>query len=112
MGDLAECRASETPLSWNAQGPSGEPAPAGEPGMDGEPGSDAAVLRVFSRDGTDLGLFVDHVLGEGPNRRPKNSYRVLLEDSEVVVHLDIQSGDLRAQFHGIFFEEPACQAGT
>ena len=33
-----------------------------------------AVLRVFDRDGTDLGLFVDHVLGEtAPSPfRPQN----------------------------------------
>jgi hypothetical protein len=101
-----DCKASETPLSWNQQGPKGDPGDMGEPGMDGAPGSDASVLRVFDREGTDLGLFVDHVPRGNP--RP-NSYRVFLEDSEVVVHLDIPSGDLRPRVHGIFFEEPACQ---
>ena len=107
VSDPSGCKSNETPLSWNQAGQQGEPGPQGEPGMDGEPGSDAAVLRVFDRDGTDLGLFVGYVVEE--IRRPNNSYRVLLEDSEVIVYLDFQSGDLRARFHGIFFEEPACQ---
>lgn len=86
VADPSDCSSRETPISWSQKG---------------------KPLRVFDRDGTDLGLFVDHVSDE--TLRPNNSYRVLLEDSEVVVHLDIPSGDLRPRVHGIFFDEPACQ---
>ena len=40
VGDLTECKTSETSLSWNVQGPQG---PQGEQGPEGPPGSDAQV---------------------------------------------------------------------
>jgi len=86
VADPSDCSSRETPISWNQQG---------------------KVLRVFDRDGTDLGLFVDHVSEE--TRRPNNTYRVLLQDSEILVHLEIHSGELIPRTHGIFFDEPACQ---
>ena len=57
--DLAECRASETPLSWNQAGPQGPPGmdgmdgELGEPGPEGPPGPS---LRVLDGAGTVLGI--------------------------------------------------------
>jgi hypothetical protein len=58
VADPTQCSQGDTPLSWNVQGPQGEPGTPGEPGMDGEPGSDAEVLHVFDAMGTDIGLLV------------------------------------------------------
>ena len=85
VSDPSDCTSRETPISWSQKG---------------------KALRVFDRDGTHLGLFVDYESRGNPR---SNSYRVFLEDSEVVVHLGIPSGDLRPRVHEIWFDEPACQ---
>jgi len=66
--DPSFCGNSETPISWNMQGPpgppgepgmDGEPGAPGEPGMDGEPGPQGPpgpTLSVFDVNGRDLGL--------------------------------------------------------
>jgi hypothetical protein len=38
VDDVADCRGSETPLSWNTEGPQGEQGPPGPPGPPGPTG--------------------------------------------------------------------------
>jgi len=46
VADPAECKARETPISWDQAGPQGEP------------GADATELHVFDRNGVDVGIFL------------------------------------------------------
>jgi hypothetical protein len=61
----ADCKANETPLSWNQQGPQGDmgdPGEPGEPGQPGEPGDPAPM--VFDEEGTPLGVLIDRGVGQ------------------------------------------------
>jgi hypothetical protein len=51
VDDIADCRGSETPLSWNTEGPQGEQGEPGTPGPPGPPGGfDVNRLYVVTCD--------------------------------------------------------------
>jgi hypothetical protein len=53
VDDVDDCRSSETPLSWNTEGPQGEQGPTGPQGPPGPPGGfDVNRLYVVTCDGT------------------------------------------------------------
>jgi len=102
-----DCKANETPLSWNQQGPQGEPGPAGEPGLPGEPGADAEVLHVFDSNGVDVGIYAgaDAVFNE--DGRPW-LYRVYLPDSEIMLFVKALNGVQALQDVWYYFESTDC----
>ena len=97
----SDCNHNETPILWNvqgAQGDTGEPGIVGESGPEGPPGSS---LHVFDINGTDLGLFMDRTtLGLSQPR-----FRVLLEDSEIIIELNALDGTLFVPGKILFFGE-------
>ena len=56
VASLSQCKASETPISWNAEGVKGDEGDPGEDGAPGANGSDAKEPHVFDGAGRDLGI--------------------------------------------------------
>jgi hypothetical protein len=103
----ADCSARETPISWNQQGPQGEPGPAGEPGLPGEPGAEAEVLHVFDNNGVDVGIYAGADAVFSVEGKPWH-YRVYLPDSEVMLFVRALDGVQSLQDVWYYFESTDC----
>jgi hypothetical protein len=67
------CSSQQTPLSWNQQGPKGDPGPQGPqglPGPQGPPGVTRADERFFIRSLVDPSTWLPIVSGTWPDVRP------------------------------------------
>jgi hypothetical protein len=64
------CSPLQTPITWNQQGPKGDPDPQGLPGPQGPPGVTRADERFFARSLADHGTWLPIVSGTWPDVRP------------------------------------------
>jgi hypothetical protein len=107
VSNPANCSSGETPISWNQQGPQGEPGPAGEPGLPGEPGAEAEVLHVFDNNGVDVGIYAGSDTVESVEGKLW-LYRVYLPDSKIILNVGALNGVQTLQDVWFYFESTDC----
>jgi hypothetical protein len=108
VGESVQCAyRSETPISWNQQGPQGPQGEPGEPGVPGTPGSDAKVLHVFDATGADIGIYAGSDASEELEGVPWR-YRIFLPNSEILLSVFGIDGIQKREDVWFYYESADC----